>query len=489
MQIVKPFYAALFPVILTMPVVCAQPNSKPYQAALNSVVEVIARNCGTGDRQGSGFLWLEQKSVVTALHVVSGCKSVAVRYRTMGEFVVLRTRIDQSRDLAELELQDGIPAAPLSKTASIISIGERLYVVGYPFSINTPDALAVEVTPATNDKGTLRDFLPRGIHASAANIGLSLDTRIVRTQPGVHPGASGAAVVNGRGELVGFGHGRLSATVGAIGWITLSDYLPTLRMQPWRSISNLPDVSASYLSGEVLARTMSATDSDSVVCGDLSLRYRWRRTLAEILRTHNDPVGIRELTKGAAAIGVDLDDLLFRVWFEDATGAYVAIPADWQFSTVSGRCVARGRVPDTAGTLRIVGRVVTGSANAYGELDELQRQNEDKSDQGVKMTGNPRIFGNERETLTNAAIINRRTYQTRAPSPSHGATMLQTGFVRGRSVLAVLGTMPLTVNDAFSYMLCQHRKWEGEDCQKTKERTVETGKALLSTALSTVPDS
>lgn len=466
----------------------AQPQNSAYSQTILSVVEVVAARCSHGDRGGSGFFWGSKSSVVTALHVISGCQSVRVRYLDQGEFAVRAVRFDAARDIAELRLETTPQAPVLSRINKKVSVDEPLSVIGYQFSIPTADAFTVHVTPATVDHGTLREMLPGAQHSSAQSIGLNLDTRIVRVQPGVQPGASGAPVVNGNGELVGLGEGRLSSTVGTIGWITRVEYLTALGSRSWQRLQDVPDMSGAYLSGQDLTSATTSSDGDAVQCGDLMLRFRWRRTLSEITKTHNDPDGLREITKNASGIGLTLDSLAFRIWYEETTGGYIAIPADWPLSLEKGKCIARAR-NDKGGSVEIVGRTAASEKEAMNQLDEIQRQEEVTKPKGSTMTIKFRIFSNEREILTNAALINRRTYRGASRNSGEAVALAQTGFIRKRAALIVLGRTSMTVGDAMSYNICDIRKWEGKDCTRVKEASVDTAKALLSAALSTVPES
>jgi S1-C subfamily serine protease len=487
MPIKKTLIASLF---LAFGVISARAEAisdSPYQQVVSAVTEVIATQCTRGDRQGSGFFWRSNTSVVTALHVISGCKSVRVRYRDQGEFSVAGVRFDGARDLAELLLSSAPRATQLDRQAGAISIGERLFVVGYPFSINTADALPIEVTPATATFGTLGGVLSRSLHQAAQNIGLDLSTNVVRVAPGIQPGASGAPVVNKSGELVGIGHGRLSDNTGAIGWVTRAGYLNSLNEKPRRSVSDVPDISAPYLSGENVTAASSAQDADAVRCGELNLKFRWRRTLGEIMKTHNDPAGLQEITKKAAAIGINLSSLVFRIWYEEATGGYIATPAEWRLTQQADRCTVVSR-SEGESSVEILARRATTNQESEQFIDLTQTRERDIP-RGMTMSTNLRIFNNEKEVLTNGATINRRAYQGRARKQNAGVLVTQTGFVRKSAAVVVLGRTAMTVGTAMSYGVCDIQKWVSEHCGQIKETSVEDSKAMLSAALSTVPES
>lgn len=466
----------------------AQQTGSPYAGVVGSVVAVVAADCSRGDREGSGFFWGSNASVFTALHVISGCKSVIVKYADQGQFRVTDARYDVERDVAELFVSARPSAQVMPRVRASASVGEKLFVVGYPFAIATADAFPIEVTGATADKGTLGAVIPLQLRSAAKDIGLNLDTRVIRVAPGIQPGASGAPIVNAKGDLVGIGHGRLPEGAGAIGWITRAEYLDGLGTKMRRSITEIPDISAPYLSGQSLSAVTSSTANDGIQCGDMKIRFRWRRTLREILQTHNDPDGLKEITKNAQAVGLNIDSLVFRVWYEDQTGAYIATPADWQMNQQNNRCIVQpaGR---RGGSVEIFGAGLPSDSAASHFADQVQDKEKDSKPRGMTISTNLRIFGNKNELLTNGALTNRRSYRGVDAATKDGALLTQTSFVRSNKALVVLGRTTLTVDEAMSYGNCELQQWQGESCARVKEASVETAKALLAAALATVPES
>jgi hypothetical protein len=250
----------------------------------------------------------------------------------------------------------------------------------------------------------------------------------------------------------------------------------------------VPDISAPYLSGQELIAVYTDDDANTVRCGELKLRYRWRRTLGDMVKTHNDPDGLREITKGASAIGISLDNIQFRIWHEDQTGAYVAVPADWRLIQQNNRCVMSPR-DNQGGSVEVFGKKGVSNSDAQKVLDAIQMQEQDTKPRGMTVSIDFRIFRNEQEILTNAALINRRAYQGVVRTTGDAALITQTGFVRSGAALIALGRTSMTVDQAMYYRICDMDKWQGDNCMRVKQGSVETAKALLATALSTIPDS
>ena len=107
----------------------AQSNSLYDQAASvrSSIARVRAMECAgrpaarfarsqtvEAGSVGSGFVWNDRRTVVTALHVVAGCSSVEITFGNSGApFRVISYRADRRSDLALLTLDQDAPGPPL----------------------------------------------------------------------------------------------------------------------------------------------------------------------------------------------------------------------------------------------------------------------------------------------------------------------------------------------------------------------------------------
>jgi S1-C subfamily serine protease len=59
------------------------PSSVTVRNAMLSVAEVFANDCAGASSQGTGFVFSNFNTVVTALHVVAGCKTLQVYFESM----------------------------------------------------------------------------------------------------------------------------------------------------------------------------------------------------------------------------------------------------------------------------------------------------------------------------------------------------------------------------------------------------------------------
>lgn len=462
-----------------------------YQKTISAVVEVLADDCRGGNRSGSGFFWSSRSTVVTALHVVGGCGRISVRYQNKGGASVEQIKFDLARDLALLKLtEEPWPDATfLSLLSNVTPDSDRtVYLVGHPYQINSADAFPFQVLPATHNKGRLKDLLGAGLHPSVAALGIDLNTSILRTQPGPQPGASGAPVVDGSGSLVGIAHGRLNSGVGAIGWLTRSEYLTLLSSKSFVQPRNTPAIDAGFLSNTQVAAARVDNDADAIKCGDLHLNFRWRRKFSALIETHNDPAGLAELTKGADGIGLNIREAEFRIWHERQTGAYIAVPAEWKLTATGDKCIARPH-STAAGSVEIVGKSSAGLEAASAFAQHVESKEKDSVSRGMSVSINLRLFANIRETLTNGAIVDRRAYRSLSIDKNEPVGAVQTSFIKGKNAVAQISRTWLSVNHAMSYGICEMNKWEGGTCDRVKEESLETARGLLAAALSTVPES
>jgi len=184
------------------------PVTGAYEAVLPSVVRVIGLmtegddgsdrddNKDAGDRSpvergvGTGVVIIDNGTILTNLHVVSGAKRIKVTFMdgTESEAVVLSTQ--PQNDLAVLrarKIPDDLFAATMRSTGDL-SPGDQVLAVGFPFGIG-PSASAGVVS------GLKREFRsPEGHHTL---------TNLIQFDAAANPGNSGGPLVTMDGEVVG----------------------------------------------------------------------------------------------------------------------------------------------------------------------------------------------------------------------------------------------------------------------------------------------
>jgi S1-C subfamily serine protease len=132
--------------------------------------------------EGSGVAIFDGRRILTALHVVD--RALAVRVRTsQGEVIKARVAaLDRASDLALMEIDAPLPALQFAGDAEL---GDPVCAIGNAFG------LGLSVTCG----------VVSGINR--AGVGFNAVEDFVQTDAAVNPGASGGALVDDRGRLVG----------------------------------------------------------------------------------------------------------------------------------------------------------------------------------------------------------------------------------------------------------------------------------------------
>lgn len=158
-------------------------------SSLESTLSVLPHRSGgvkTENRpeepEGSGIAVLEGGYVATAAHVLIGSEAVRVR---LHDGRVIPARIvgqDRVTDIALLKIDETVEPFTMAKSAEL---GERVCTVGNQFGLGL--SITCGVVSATH----------------RTNAGFNPIEDFVQTDAVVNPGASGGALVNGAGQLVG----------------------------------------------------------------------------------------------------------------------------------------------------------------------------------------------------------------------------------------------------------------------------------------------
>jgi len=161
--------------------------ARSLEEVLPSVVTVLpewpphARR--SEEPEASGVVWNDGRHVVTAYHAVA--KALSIRIRTV-EGVIHPVKLgafDAATDIAILELDQALPAAELSNRT--LRLGERVCAIGNAFGLG--QSVTCGVVSGVNKSG----------------VGFNPIEDFVQTDAAVNPGASGGALVDGEGMLVG----------------------------------------------------------------------------------------------------------------------------------------------------------------------------------------------------------------------------------------------------------------------------------------------
>ena len=176
--------------------------SRAYDAIIPSVVRVVGLmtegDDGSDSKEnamvergvGTGVVIIDNGTILTNLHVISGAKKVRVTFfdGSESEAVILSTQPEN--DLAVLRartIPDDLEAATMRSTADLAP-GDQVVAVGFPFGIG-PSASAGIVS------GLKRQF--------RSPDGQQMLTNLIQFDAAANPGNSGGPLVTMDGEVVG----------------------------------------------------------------------------------------------------------------------------------------------------------------------------------------------------------------------------------------------------------------------------------------------
>ena len=177
-------------------VVLPSPATKAYEAILPSVVRVNGYVIDPKTKEempygvGTGVVIVDNGTILTNLHVVSGAETIKVTFMDGSESVAHIEGIRAEHDLAVIRahtIPDDMMAATMASTDKLTP-GDHVFAVGFPFGIG-PSISAGVVS------GLKRDFMsPQGKR---------LLTNLIQFDAAANPGNSGGPLVTAEGEVVG----------------------------------------------------------------------------------------------------------------------------------------------------------------------------------------------------------------------------------------------------------------------------------------------
>ncbi len=176
--------------------------TKAYDAVIGSVVRVVGlmtegddgsddKANGSAERGvGSGVVIIDNGTILTNLHVVSGAKRIKVTFMDGTESDAVLVSIQPQNDLAVLRAKtvpDDLEAATMRSTADL-SPGDAVVAVGFPFGIGPSVSSGVV-------SGLKREF--------RSPEGQQMLSNLIQFDAAANPGNSGGPLVTMDGEVVG----------------------------------------------------------------------------------------------------------------------------------------------------------------------------------------------------------------------------------------------------------------------------------------------
>jgi S1-C subfamily serine protease len=176
--------------------------AKAYDNILPSVVRVVGllddKDNGEDNPEqramerslGTGVVIIDNGTILTNLHVVSGAKKIKVRFANGQESDAVLVNAQPENDLAVLRAQtlpDDLEAATMRSTADLRP-GDHVIAVGHPFGIGPSVSYGVV-------SGLKREF--------RAPEGAKTLTNLIQFDAAANPGNSGGPLVTMDGEVIG----------------------------------------------------------------------------------------------------------------------------------------------------------------------------------------------------------------------------------------------------------------------------------------------
>ncbi|HEX2541944.1 MAG TPA: trypsin-like peptidase domain-containing protein [Caldimonas sp.] len=178
------------------------PAARAYDAIIPSVVRVIGlmtegddgnddKEQGTVERGvGSGVVIIDNGTILTNLHVVSGAKKIRVTFSNGSESEAVILNTQPENDLAVLRartIPDDLEAATMRSTGDL-SPGDQVIAVGFPFGIGPSVSSGIV-------SGLKRQF--------RSPDGQQMLSNLIQFDAAANPGNSGGPLVTMDGEVVG----------------------------------------------------------------------------------------------------------------------------------------------------------------------------------------------------------------------------------------------------------------------------------------------
>jgi S1-C subfamily serine protease len=299
---------------------------QPYR----SVVKIRAQ-VQDQEELGTGFLWLDNQHVVTALHVVAGARSVQVYSEAARRQIPASVRgAKLEADLALLELNE-----PLSNLKPLQPARPRMdlehYIWGYPLGVNKMQGDPIRFSRAMEQSSTMASLFdtPAKFRASVGNQGYpSYDAAILRVGSIITNGHSGAPILDEAGAVVGIGDGGLQRGSGRVNWaIPASIYLA-------KRLDSFPDRLPTRQSTQSSLMSVHVDQPVQVGLGahDAALKLSWSAHLRDILGTldkdeQQDYLDLAQSVDRQAFLNSVID-----IYEDPHTRATIAVPRGMRFT-------------------------------------------------------------------------------------------------------------------------------------------------------------
>ncbi|MCP4039580.1 MAG: trypsin-like serine protease [bacterium] len=147
---------------------------------------------------GSGFVWDDQRHIVTNFHVVRGSEAFLVSFANGNTYEAKLIGYDPYKDLAVLEIDaDAERPRPLAHGSSRdLVVGQKVLAIGNPFGLDH----------------TLTTGVISALGREMQSIGGTTIENVIQTDASINPGNSGGPLLDSSGRVVGVNTSIISNT-------------------------------------------------------------------------------------------------------------------------------------------------------------------------------------------------------------------------------------------------------------------------------------
>ncbi len=237
--------------LMSLLLLTAAALAQPADPALDAVVLLIQ-----GDATCAGA-FVSPTQVVTAYHCVAAGGKPSVRLRDGTRVVGRVVAARPSRDLALVDVAEGLAPQVLELRDGAVTVGEEAWALGHPYGAREPFGFLA---------GTLWWSASLGVVSNVGAVAVQV------TAP-VNPGNSGGPVVDGEGALLGVVSRRLKGD--GLGFATAASEVRALLDAPAG-----PSVFGGELSLALEASVLDAVDGAPTVGARLAVAVRDRLVLS-----------------------------------------------------------------------------------------------------------------------------------------------------------------------------------------------------------------
>lgn len=322
------------------------PSFETRQQVLRTLVQVTASDCADGvSRSGSGFTLETPGRIVTAHHVVGGCRTVQVSYEAVKPPAAKRreariVRVLAAGDLSLLQI-DAPPAVPTLRMATVAPSRDQIFF-GFGYALGMPTAGDQEVRFSTGAT-RLTDILPPAAADELRNSGspIAVEREVLRFNVALQPGMSGGPIVNANGEVIGVVAGGLKAGAAPASWGWPGDGVRRL-LDSTEPTDRAVKVASTYYSLPDLSALLAARQQGRKLrCGALEFSDSGLRTLSDLMRSADDMQRVIYLISISGDSIATLAGEQFRVWVHAPSGATALVPAEATLQQEGSACAAR----------------------------------------------------------------------------------------------------------------------------------------------------